>query len=91
MILIVFIQYLSLVNHRANSKNVSSRGFLCCLATSNDENVITSAKFDKCHYFDHIFSGDPMLYFGLYVTSLFIEAFWFGTKILCMIQRIWAI
>ena len=33
---------------------------------SNDENVIISAMFDKCPYFDHISSGDHMLYFGLY-------------------------
>ena len=63
-------------------KNGSSGGFLCCLATSNDEIVIILAMFDKCPYFDHISSGDHMLYFGLYDILLFIEVLWFGTKTL---------
>ena len=80
------IEDLSLVNQRDNYKNGSSRGFVGCLATSNDKNVIIAAKFDKCPYFDHLSNRDPGLYCGLYVILLFIEVFWFGTKPLCMIR-----
>ena len=79
------------MNYGANNNNGTSRRFLCCLATSNDENVIAAAKFDKCHYFDHISSDGPELYFDLYVILLFIEVFLFGTKTLCMIHLFRAI
>ena len=65
------------MNHGDKYKNISSRGSVCCLATSNDENVIILAKFDKRPSLDHIASRDYRLYFGLYVILLFIEVFSF--------------
>ena len=78
------------MNHGDKYKNISSRGCVCCLATSNDENVIISAKFDKRLLFDHITSRDYSFYFGLYVILLFIEIFSFEPKTLCMIHLLWA-
>ena len=59
--------------HGANYKNGSSCGFLFCLATSSDENAITSAKFDNCHYFDHmhVSSGDLQFMSFYYLWKVF--------------------
>ena len=67
------------MNHGGNCGFGLSRGFLCCLATLNDENTIISAKLDKYPYFDHIFTKNPWLNFGLNAILLTIEDFSFET------------
>ena len=49
--------------------NISSGGFPCCLATSNAENVINSAKLDK---FGYISSRDQRLISGLYMPFYYL-------------------
>ena len=67
------------MNNLRNYKTNSTRGCLCCLATSNNKNVIISVIFDKLPYFGHISSKGPTFDFGLYAILLLIEVFWFIT------------
>ena len=53
------------MNHLCNYKTSPSRGYLCCLATSNSKNAVTSVTFDKLPYFGYRSSKGPTLDVGL--------------------------
>ena len=73
------------MNHLRNYKTSPSRGYLCCLATSNSKNAIISVMFDKLPYFGHIFSKGRTVDFVLYAILLLIEDLWFVTMTFNMI------